>query len=149
MHAGELTQGLVPLNGPGSLADSHIRQTVEIAGAERIGHGVRAVEDDSLLGYLVERGVPLEVCPTSNVRLGVYGSYAEHPLRELHAAGAVLTISTDTPAVFGITLIDELRLLETEFGLSEEAVRAVVRNGFRASFLGVDERDALAEGLDL
>jgi aminodeoxyfutalosine deaminase len=103
-------------------------------GAERLGHGVRAVEDPALVEYLVERRVPLEVCPTSNLRLGVYPSYAEHPLRHLVDAGAIVAISTDAPAVFGISLSDELALLESEFGLGPEAKSKVIRNAFEARF---------------
>src|SRR5215207_1468728 len=101
-------------------------------GAERLGHGVRAVEDPQLLEYLVEQRIPLEVCPTSNVRLGVYASFAEHPLRVLLDAGAVITINTDTPAVFGITLADEVALVASEFAIDEEGRRRIVDNAFNA-----------------
>jgi aminodeoxyfutalosine deaminase len=112
-------------------------------GAERIGHGVRATEDPSLVEFLVERRIPLEVCPTSNVQLGVYPSLKSHPLAQLIDAGAVVTINTDTPAIFGITLSDELALLEAEFGLAPEAVDQVLVNAFSASFLPVAGREAL------
>jgi aminodeoxyfutalosine deaminase len=112
-------------------------------GAERIGHGVRAVEDHQLLEYLVEKRIPLEVCPSSNVELGVYPALAAHPLPELMAAGAMVTVNTDTPAIFGVTLTDELALLETQFGLASEAVEQVVLNAFEASFLPIAERAAL------
>jgi aminodeoxyfutalosine deaminase len=113
-------------------------------GAERIGHGVRAVEDPDLLGHLVEQRIPLEVCPTSNIKLGVFPSFAEHPLRQLVDAGAVVTVSTDTPAVFGITLSQEIGLLESEFGLSSGQTDAIVRNAVRASFLPPERRDVLS-----
>jgi aminodeoxyfutalosine deaminase len=112
-------------------------------GAERIGHGVRAVEDPRLLEYLVERRIGLEVCPTSNVQLGVFPSLAVHPLPELVAAGAVVTVNTDTPGIFGIHLTDELRLLETQFGLSPSAIETVLLNAFSASFLPDAERAEL------
>jgi adenosine deaminase len=112
-------------------------------GAERIGHGVRAVEDPELVAYLVEHQVPLEVCPTSNLRLGVYRSFAEHPLRSLLEAGVMLTVNTDTPTVFGITLTDELARLKPEFGLAADAIHNIVLNGFRASFLPPDRRAEL------
>jgi aminodeoxyfutalosine deaminase len=113
-------------------------------GAERIGHGVRAIEDPDLVACLVEHRIPLEMCPTSNIRLGVYRSLAEHPLAKLHAAGAIVTVNTDTPAIFGITLTDEAALLESAFGLTTEATRDVLRNAFRASFRPPDRRTALA-----
>jgi adenosine deaminase len=112
-------------------------------GAERIGHGVRSVEDPELLEYLVERRVGLEVCPTSNVQLGVYPSLDAHPLTELVRAGALVTINTDTPAIFGIRLTDELGLLETQFGLSLEAIESALLNAFSVSFLPYDQRAML------
>jgi adenosine deaminase len=103
-------------------------------GAERLGHGVRCVEDPGLLEYLVEQRIPLEVCPTSNIALGVYPSLAEHPLPRLVQAGAVVTINTDTPAIFGTTLTAEAQLLRTEFGLSDSAAEQILQNAVDASF---------------
>jgi adenosine deaminase len=116
-------------------------------GAERLGHGVRAIEDPSLVEYLVERRIGLEVCPTSNVCLGVYPSLEEHPFAQLHAAGAVVTVNTDTPAVFDTTLTGELSLLERSFGLDRSAVEQVIVNAFEASFLPPAERAALVESV--
>jgi aminodeoxyfutalosine deaminase len=121
-HAGETA-------GPESIWGA-----LKALGAERLGHGVRAVEDPTLLEYLAEHRVPLEVCPTSNVRLGVYRSYADHPLRQLVDAGAMVTISTDTPAVFGITLTDEIALLDSAFHLPRASIDTIVQNGFEARF---------------
>lgn len=112
-------------------------------GAERLGHGVRATEDPALLEYLAEKRIPLEVCPTSNLQLGVYPSPGAHALPELHRAGIRITVNTDTPAIFGITLSDELALLESQFGLTPQAVEQIVLNGFEASFLPAAEREAL------
>jgi adenosine deaminase len=112
-------------------------------GAERIGHGVRAAEDPQLMEYLVEHRIGLEVCPTSNVRLGVYPSLVAHPLAELMARGAAVSVNTDTPAIFGIELTDELCLLESEFGFTPAAVDRVLLNAFETSFLPVDEKRAL------
>jgi adenosine deaminase len=89
VHAGET-------GGPDS-----IRAALDAGRASRIGHGVRAVEDAALLTELVERGVPLEVCPTSNVLLGVAPSLAGHPIVELVAAGAYVTVNTDDPPTSG------------------------------------------------
>jgi hypothetical protein len=104
-------------------------------GAERIGHGVRAIEDPALVAYLAEYGIPLEVCPTSNVRLGIYPSLANHPLPLLHAAGVPLTINSDDPPLFNTTLDDEVALLGDVFGLSMPALDEVLLNGVRYSFL--------------
>ena len=112
-------------------------------GAERLGHGVRSIEDPALVAYLVEHGVPLEVCPTSNLRLGVYPSLDQHPLRALHAAGVPITINTDTPAIFDTTMSDELSLLETQFGLDLAGIDEMIMNGARASFLPREQKEEL------
>jgi aminodeoxyfutalosine deaminase len=112
-------------------------------GAERIGHGVRAIEDPDLLECLVDKQVGLEVCPSSNVQLGVYPSLTEHPLAQLVEAGAKVTVNTDTPAIFGITLYDELALLESQFALSPRTIEQVVLNAFEVSFLPAAERQTL------
>jgi aminodeoxyfutalosine deaminase len=130
-HAGETA-------GPESIWGA-----LQVLGAERIGHGVRAIEDPELLAYLVEHRVPLEVCLTSNIRLGIYPSFAEHPLPRLLEAGALVTINTDTPAVFGITLSEEVGLLGSEFGLEPARTREIMHDAIRASFLPPERRDAL------
>jgi aminodeoxyfutalosine deaminase len=112
-------------------------------GAERLGHGVRAVDDSKLVDYLVERGICLELCPTSNVALGVYRTLDEHPLARLYAAGVKVTVSTDTPAIFGTTLCGELALLDSSFGLGRAAIEEIMLNAFEASFLPPAERDAV------
>jgi aminodeoxyfutalosine deaminase len=116
-------------------------------GAERIGHGVRAIEDPALMDYLVERRIGLEVCPTSNLRLGVYPSLDEHPLGRLHEMGAVVTVNTDTPAIFDLRLSDELALLDSHFGLSAAELDQVLLNAFEGSFLPADEKAALVESV--
>ena len=130
-HAGELA-------GPASIWGA-----VRALGAERIAHGVRAVEDPALLAHLAAHGITLDVAPTSNVRLGVYPDYAAHPLRRLHAAGVALTINTDDPPLFGTTLNDEVALLAGPFGLDVAAIDTILLNGVRKSFLPVERRDAL------
>jgi aminodeoxyfutalosine deaminase len=114
-------------------------------GAERIGHGVRALEDPALVEHLVERGIGLEVCPTSNVLLGIYPSLAEHPLAELVKRGLAVTVNTDTPAMFGISLEREFALLSDQFGLSAAEVEQVRLNAFSVSF---DETARAIAGLN-
>jgi adenosine deaminase len=86
------------------------------------------------MAHLVEQRIPLEVCPTSNVALGVYPSLAEHPLPRLVGAGALVTINTDTPAIFGTTLTAEAQLLRTAFGLSDALAEQILQNAVDASF---------------
>jgi aminodeoxyfutalosine deaminase len=103
--------------------------------AERIGHGVRAVEDPRLLAHLVDHQIPLEVCPSSNVCTKVFSDLASHSIAQLMAAGAFVTINTDDPPMFSTTLTDEyLRVAET-FALDITQVSQLVVNGINASFL--------------
>ncbi len=111
--------------------------------AERIGHGVRSIEDPLLLAYLKEHQIPLEVNLTSNVRLGVYPSLAHHPFPHLWRMGLYLTLNSDDPPLFGTTLTEEyLRAVET-FGLAWEDVRRLVLNAARAAFLPPEEKTDL------
>ncbi|HEX9412712.1 MAG TPA: adenosine deaminase [Ktedonobacterales bacterium] len=111
--------------------------------AERIGHGVRAIEDPALVAYLAEQHIPLEVNPTSNLRLGVYPSLAAHPLRRLHEAGVTIAVGSDDPPLFNTTLSDEIALLADPFGYDVATCDAILLNAVRASFLPPERRAAL------
>jgi adenosine deaminase len=119
-HAGEAA-------GPQS-----VRDAVEILGAERIGHGVRAIEDPAVVALLAERRIPLEICPTSNRLTGAAPAGAPHPLGALDAAGCLITIDADDPALFGTTLLDEYREVAATFG--DDAIVRFARNAVEASF---------------
>ncbi|MGH2354131.1 MAG: adenosine deaminase, partial [Chloroflexota bacterium] len=119
---------------------------LRVLGAERIGHGVRATEDPELVTHLAERGIPLEVCPTSNVCLGVFPTLGEHPLRRLHDAGVIVTVNSDDPPLFNTTLNDEVALLASAFGFTAddvEAVDGILLNAVRHSFLPPQRKAAL------
>ena len=92
-------------------------------GVERIGHGVRSVEDPALVDYLVETQLPIEVCPTSNLRTGVVAHWDQHPVRTLIDAGALVTINTDDPAMFDCTLAGEFAVLQDRFGFDDAAIK--------------------------
>jgi len=109
-------------------------------GAERIAHGVRAVEDAELVEFLAGRDIALDVCPRSNVCLGVYPGLGEHPLGRLFDAGATITINSDDPPMFGTTLSDEVETLPAVFGLGSGEIDEIVLNGVRYSFLRDDEK---------
>jgi len=130
-HAGEMA-------GPES-----IWSALHTLGAERIAHGVRAIEDARLVEYLVKERIPLDITPTSNVRLGVYPNYETHPLPQLYAAGANINVSTDDPPLFNTTPSDELLLLVTRFNLDVTAIDQVVLNAVRSSFLSETQRSNL------
>jgi adenosine deaminase len=100
----------------------------------RISHGVRAAEDWSLVETIAERGIVLEVCPTSNVATFVYGSYEEHPLRKLHEAGVKCTLGSDDPPYFGCSIGGEYAVARERFGFEEGELRAFTRTAVRASF---------------
>ena len=122
-HAGETT-------GPETIWAS-----LDALGAERIGHGIRAVDDPTLVAHLAATGTPLEVCPTSNLRTGVVRTAAEHPFRRLDEAGVVVTVNSDDPALFGTTLTEEYRLLVREFGYGVDDMERIALNAVRAAFL--------------
>ena len=103
--------------------------------ADRLGHGVRCVEDPALMDYLGQHQVPLEVCPTSNVRLGVYPDYAAHPLRQLWDAGLFITVNSDDPPLFSTDLNREYEALVEHFGFDADELEQVSLNVLRASFL--------------
>jgi aminodeoxyfutalosine deaminase len=104
-------------------------------GAERLGHGVRSIEDPRLVTHLKERQIPLEVCPTSNLCLGVYNSIAVHPFPRLHAAGIPVTINSDDPPLFNTTLNHEVGLLFDAFSFDLSTANEILLNGVRHSFL--------------
>ncbi len=112
-------------------------------GAERIGHGVRAVEDPALVAFLVEQRIPLELNPTSNIRLGVYPDFPSHPLPQLWDAGVVVTVNSDDPPLFNTTLNQEYLLLVDVYGFDAKALEQVSLNALRASFLPSERKQAL------
>lgn len=116
-------------------------------GVERVGHGVRAIEDPKLVEYLAEKQIPLEVCPTSNLRTGVYGSYGEHPVRRLYEAGVPISISTDDPTFFNTSLAEEFEHLAA-LGFSDDELFELLKNGFRHAFLDEDAATAYVKRLE-
>jgi aminodeoxyfutalosine deaminase len=120
-HAGET-------EGAASVFDA-----VHLLAADRIGHGVRAMEDPALLTVLRDRQIPLEINPTSNICLHVYRRMAEHPLPHLDRMGLKLTINSDDPPLFNTTLCDEYRLLASEFGYGRQDIARLARNAFEVS----------------
>ena len=99
-------------------------------GAERIGHGIAAVQDEALMRHLRDRDIPLEICITSNLVTGVVNRLDEHPVRRLFDAGVPIVLNTDDPAMFGCTLVGEYRLAVSQFGFTETELRGIAENGF-------------------
>jgi len=121
-HAGEWA-------GPQSIRDALTHLKVE-----RIGHGVRAIEDMKLVDDLAESGTVLEVCPGSNVALGLYPTFTNHPVARLRERGVTITLSTDDPPFFHTTNTREYEALANAFGWSEEDFQAINADAARAAF---------------
>jgi adenosine deaminase/aminodeoxyfutalosine deaminase len=103
-------------------------------GAERIGHGIRSIEDPALMQHLREKNIPLEICITSNVRTGAVATLEDHPVRKLFDAGVPIVLNTDDPALFGCTLPSEYRLAQEKFGFSDQELRVIANQAFHFSF---------------
>jgi aminodeoxyfutalosine deaminase len=131
-HAGELA-------GPGE-----VWAALHELGADRIGHGISCVRDPRLVEFLADAGIPLEICPTSNVCTGAVISIAGHPLPELLTAAVPVTLATDDPGLFGITLNDEYLLCHRQFGLDRAALAELALAGVRAAFCAEPLRRQLA-----
>jgi adenosine deaminase/aminodeoxyfutalosine deaminase len=120
-HAGETTDA------------TSVWEAIEI-GAERIGHGIRAIEDPALVEHLRDKKIPLEICITSNLRTGAVPTLKDHPVRKLYDAGVPITLNTDDPALFECTLPGEYELARHEFGFTEEEIAGLVKNSFSYAF---------------
>jgi adenosine deaminase len=124
-----------------------VRDAIELLGADRIDHGVRAIEDPELVGLLVDRQIPLGVCPTSNLKLGVYASIEDHPIDRLRRAGVAVSINTDDPVLLGASLVGEYALCSQAFGWSDGDLRALARHSIDASFANADVKAGLTQAL--
>jgi adenosine deaminase len=128
--------------GEASGAES-VWAAVKKLGVERIGHGVRAIEDPKLLEYLKQKQIPLEVCVTSNIKTRVFNSLSAHPLPTLLEKGLVVTINSDDPAMFGSNLTDEMILLHEKMDFSLTSLASLMKNALEASFLSRSEKSRL------
>ena len=134
-HAGEAA-------GPDS-----IREAITLGRTERLGHGIRILDDPALTAEVAALGVPLEVCPSSNVALGLAPSWAEHPLPRLRDAGLLVTLNTDIPVSLGVTLSEEYALARHWFGYSDEVLAELASASVRASFAPEPTRARLRAGI--
>jgi len=145
------SQGLHALVHAGEVGGAdEVRRAVEVLGAERVGHGIAAVQDGDVMELLAERRIPLEVCPTSNLRTGALAKLAgsertglaDHPVAELFHGGAPVTLSTDDPAMFQTNLIREYEVA-TAAGLRLQDLARIAEESIHAAFLPESQRDAL------
>ena len=130
-HAGETT-------GPDSIWGA-----LRFLHADRIGHGIRCLEDPALVRELRAPAIPLEVCPTSNICLAGVASWEEHPLPRLLSAGLCVTLNSDDPPMFGTTITEEYLRAAITFGLQRDTLEMLATNALRASLLATEERRAL------
>jgi adenosine deaminase len=135
-HAGET-------GGPDS-----VREALDVGRSERIGHGIRSLEDPELVARLRDDRVPLEVCPSSNVALGLVPSLAEHPLPALVEAGLVVTLNTDIPAITGRSLSAEYAAVRSGFGCTDEELATFARAAVDASFAPAGTKVEIRAGID-
>jgi aminodeoxyfutalosine deaminase len=117
-------------------------------GAERIGHGTSCTKDPALVEHLAEHRIPLEVCPTSNVRTQQVASVAGHPVRQMLEHGLVVTLNTDDPPMFGATMEGEYHAVATACALQPADLAQLARNAVHASFLSPERKSALLTEID-
>jgi adenosine deaminase len=130
------------------LGPSHVEEVLSALRPDRIGHGVRSAEDPRLLGEIVDRGVALEVCPASNVSLGVYRDDAEVPLRTLLDAGAQVALGADDPLLFHSRLLAQYESARDVHGLDDDALAGLARSSIRASRATAATKARLLEGVE-
>lgn len=138
---------LVPHGGE-LLGPDHVRTCLDALHAQRLGHGVRSAEDPALLDRIVSAGVALEVCPTSNVALGVYSDLTSVPLPTLLDAGATVALGADDPLLFGSRLLGQYAAVRAAHDLSDAQLAELARMSVRASSAPSDVRERLLAGVD-
>jgi len=135
-HAGE--------EGP----PEYVREALDVLGAQRIDHGIRALDDPELVARLVREQIPLTVCPLSNVRLGVFGDIREHTLPRMLDEGLLVTINSDDPAYFGGYVEANVAAIREHLGITEKQLRELAANSVRASFLDEQAKERLLAEVD-
>jgi len=135
-HAGEVV-------GPES-----VWSAIKDLNAERIGHGVRAIEDPQLVEYLRIEQIPLEVCIVSNIKTGVYSDFSEHPFADLLHKGLLVSVNSDDPTMFGSTLVDEYIVLYQDMNLSLPEIKHVQLNAVESSFAPTDKKQAINDSIN-
>ena len=141
-----LSEGLhsVPHAGE-TLGPSSVWGALHTLGAQRIGHGVRSIEDPELVAHLAQQHIPLELCPYSNLCLGVFPSLAEHPLPRFYAAGVPFSVNSDDPPLFHTTLNHNVYTLHDPFNFSLDTIDEILLNGVRHSFMDAGQKRKMEE----
>lgn len=136
-HAGE--------EGPADYIWSAIREL----GIERVDHGVRCEDNEDLVAYLIERKIPLTVCPLSNTKLKVFRAMEDHNLKSMLNKGLMVTVNSDDPAYFGGYVNDNYQAVTNALGLSENEIVQLIKNSFLASFINDELKAAYLKQLDI
>lgn len=135
-HAGE--------EGPAS----YVADTIDLLKVDRVDHGVRCFDDPALVQRLIERRIPLTVCPCSNVKLGVFSRMAEHNLKQMLDAGLMVTVNSDDPSYFGAYVNANYADAQAALGLTNDDLYRMARNSFEAAFLPESKKQFYCEQLD-
>ena len=135
-HAGEW-------GGPDS-----VRDAINDLRVERIGHGGRAIEDMALVDEIAERGIVLELCPGSNVALGIFPTFRQHPIGEMHRRGVKVTVSTDDPPFFHTTMVREYQMLHQAFDWDDGVFAQIARTSLDAAFCDADTKARILKTLE-
>jgi adenosine deaminase len=126
---------------PNDLAATWVKDSVEILGAERIGHGIQIVRNTEVLNFIRDRRIPLEVCPISNYLTQSFKTYEEHPIRQLLNAGVLVTVNSDDPGVFATNLSDDYEVLHRVHAFTAEDFKRCNQIAFDASFIPKVEKE--------
>jgi len=123
----------------------NVHEAVEVIHADRIGHGVHAMEDLAVVDLIQRKKIPLEMCPTSNLQTGSITGLSQHPLLSFHRLGIPVTINTDDPSISNITLTDEYLVACQGIGVTFSTLKEMILNAARAAFLPPKERKKLVD----
>jgi adenosine deaminase len=136
-HAGE--------EGP----PEYVWQALNELSVDRIDHGVRSIEDNELMQTLIDRQIPLTVCPLSNTKLRVYDAMHDHHILDMLGQNVLVTVNSDDPSYFGGYLNENYYALDQAFGLTHEQLKQLVKNSFIASFLSPQQKQHWLDKIDV
>lgn len=134
IHAGEI---------PGSAHNVPI--AIEKLGAQRIGHGLQIIHEPEIVQKVIDRGIPLELCPTSNYLTQSVDTIKNHPIKKLFSQGVPVTINSDDPGMMGIDLTNEFRVCTEILGLEKNDLKTIIKQGLKSSFLDGDKKNYLSK----
>lgn len=126
---------------------AEIKKVIDCLPISRLGHGVRVAEDEAVIQAVIDKDITLEVCPTSNIVLGVYPDFSHHPFLKLYERGVKVTLNSDDPPFFGTTIGNEYRVAQDVFGLDDIALKNITKNAIAAGFADDATKERLLKKL--